>query len=221
MSVIKTWTRKFTNFFDIFGGEDSPENIGVYGPPNSGKTTLTNQIVSDYSDLEEDEEEENIGSASEVPHETRKAQKQDDITIEYDGEEVSLSIIDTPGVATTVDYEEFTDDFDIDEDEAIDRSREATEGIAEAMHWLRGDVDGVIYTLDSTRDPFTQVNTMLIGIIEDQDVPVVILANKVDLEDSEVGRIRNAFPQHDVVPVSALHGDNMEEVYKAISENFG
>jgi hypothetical protein len=89
------------------------------------------------------------------------------------------------------------------------------------MHWLREDVDGVIYVLDSTTDPFTQVNTMLIGIIESQDLPVLILANKIDLEDASVQRIRNAFPQHETVPLSALEGDNMDEVYDKIAEYFG
>jgi signal recognition particle receptor subunit beta len=89
------------------------------------------------------------------------------------------------------------------------------------MHWLREDVDGVIYVLDSTEDPFTQVNTMLIGIIESQDLPVLILANKIDLEDSSVQRIRNAYPQHKTIPLSALEGDNMDEVYDNIAEYFG
>jgi signal recognition particle receptor subunit beta len=89
------------------------------------------------------------------------------------------------------------------------------------MHWLREDVDGVIYVLDSTTDPFTQVNTMLIGIIESRDLPVLIFANKVDLDDSQVQRIANAFPQHETVPLSALEGDNMDEVYDKIAEYFG
>jgi GTP-binding protein Era len=89
------------------------------------------------------------------------------------------------------------------------------------MHWLREDVDGVIYVLDSTEDPFTQVNTMLIGIIESQDLPVLIFANKTDLDDSNVKRIGDAFPQHETVPLSALEGDNMDEVYDKIAEYFG
>jgi signal recognition particle receptor subunit beta len=89
------------------------------------------------------------------------------------------------------------------------------------MHWLREDVDGVIYVLDSTEDPFTQVNTMLIGIIESQDLPVLILANKIDLPESDIQQIANAFPQHETIPLSALEGDNMDEVYTNIAEYFG
>jgi hypothetical protein len=62
---------------------------------------------------------------------------------------------------------------------------------------------------------------MLIGIIESQDLPVLILANKIDLEEASVQRIRNAFPQHETVPLSALEGDNMDEVYDKVAEYFG
>jgi signal recognition particle receptor subunit beta len=109
----------------------------------------------------------------------------------------------------------------MEEDDAVRRSREATEGVAEAMHWLREDVDGVIYVLDSADDPFTQVNTMLIGIIESRDLPVLIFANKIDLDDSNVKRIEDAFPQHETVELSALEGENMDEVYDKIAEYFG
>ena len=88
------------------------------------------------------------------------------------------------------------------------------------MHWLREDVDGVIYVLDSTEDPFTQVNTMLIGIIESQELPVLILANKIDKDESDIQRIANAFPQHETIPLSALEGQNMDEVYEKIAEYF-
>ena len=62
---------------------------------------------------------------------------------------------------------------------------------------------------------------MLIGIIESQDLPVLIFANKIDLEESNVQRIANAYPQHETVPLSALEGDNMDEVYEKIAEYFG
>jgi 50S ribosomal subunit-associated GTPase HflX len=62
---------------------------------------------------------------------------------------------------------------------------------------------------------------MLIGIIESQDLPALILANKTDLEGSDVQQIANAFPQHETIPLSALEGDNMDEVYTKIAEYFG
>lgn len=238
MSFVTDLKQKFSGWFGLFGDDTTPKNIGIYGPPNSGKTTLSNRIVTDWTDenaMRDDEGEEpedadetsdgdstedgEFGSASHIPHETRRA-KRKTVSIEQEGKRVDLDIVDTPGVSTQVDYKDFMD-YDIEKDEAVERSREATEGIAEAMHWLREDIDGVVYVLDSTRDPFTQVNTMLIGIIESQDIPVLIFANKIDLEDSSVKRIRDAFPQHKVVELSALEGDNMDEAYDSIAEYFG
>jgi 50S ribosomal subunit-associated GTPase HflX len=61
---------------------------------------------------------------------------------------------------------------------------------------------------------------MLIGIIESQELPVLILANKIDCEDSNIQRIANAFPQHETIPLSALEGDNMDEVYDNVADYF-
>jgi GTP-binding protein Era len=198
---------------DSLFAEDEQKRIGIYGPPNAGKTTLANRIARDWTG-------DAIGPESHIPHETRRARRKENVEIERNGKSVSIDIVDTPGVTTKVNYEEFLD-YEMEKDDAVRRSREATEGVAEAMHWLREDVDGVIYVLDSTEDPFTQVNTMLIGIIESRDLPVLIFANKIDLEDASTQRIRNAFPQHETVQLSALEGNNMDEVYDKIAEYFG
>ncbi len=213
MGLFTGLKRSITRVTDKLFSSEEPKRIGIYGPPNAGKTTLANRIARDWTG-------DAVGPESHVPHETRRARRKENIEIERDGKTVTIDIVDTPGVTTKVDYEEFLD-HDMEKEDAVRRSREATEGVAEAMHWLREDVDGVIYVLDSSTDPFTQVNTMLIGIIESQDLPVLILANKTDLEDSSVQRIRNAYPQHETIPLSALEGENMDEVYTKIAEYFG
>lgn len=214
MSFMADIKQNLSNLYSsLFDADSEPKRIGIYGPPNSGKTTLANRIARDWTG-------DAIGSSSEIPHETRRARRKKNVTIERDGGVVNIDIVDTPGVSTKVDYEEFVD-HGMDEEDAMRRSREATEGIAEAMHWLREDIDGVLYVLDSSENPFTQVNTMLTGIIESQDLPAVVLANKIDKEESDVERIEEAFPQHDTVPMSALEGDNMDEVYDTIAEKLG
>lgn len=188
--------------------------IGIYGPPNAGKTTLSNRIVRDWTG-------DAVGPVSEIPHETRRARRKEGVTISDEkGNAVTIDIVDTPGVTTKIDYKEFLE-YGIETDEAIVRAREATEGVAEAMHWLREDIDGVIYMLDSTQDPFVQVNIMLIGIIESRDLPVIIVANKNDLPDASPSRIKSAFPQHPVVSISGLEGNNVEELYEKMIEFFG
>ena len=75
--------------------------------------------------------------------------------------------------------------------------------------------------MDSTEDPFTQVNVTIVGNIEARNLPLLIVANKIDLPNASPARIKAAFPQHPVVPVSALKGLNMDNLYKAIAERFG
>jgi small GTP-binding protein len=212
MGLLRNLRDSISKATDRLFSADEPKRIGIYGPPNAGKTTLANRVARDWTG-------DAVGPESHIPHETRRARRKEDVTIERNGKEVTIDIVDTPGVTTKVDYQEFLDDME--KDQAVRRSREATEGVAEAMHWLREDVDGVIYVLDATEDPFTQVNTMLIGIIESQDLPVLIFANKIDLDEANIQRIANAFPQHETVPLSALEGDNMDEVYEKIAEYFG
>ncbi|MDD3976609.1 Era-like GTP-binding protein [Methanomicrobium antiquum] len=188
--------------------------IGIYGPPNAGKTTLSNRIVRDWTG-------DAIGPVSEIPHETRRARRKEGVKISDEkGNSINIDIVDTPGVTTKIDYKEFLE-YGIEQDEAVVRAREATEGVAEAMHWLREDIDGVIYMLDSTQDPFIQVNIMLVGIIESRDLPVIIVANKNDLPDASSARIKSAFPQHPVISISGLEGNNVEELYEKMIEYFG
>ena len=213
MGILINTKKKVSKFFTkLFRKRRS--RIGIYGPPNAGKTTLANRIARDWTG-------DAMGPVSEIPHETRRARRKEDITIVGDnGNEVAIDIVDTPGVTTKIDYHEFLE-FGLEKDEAILRAREATEGVAEAMHWLREDIDGVIYMLDSTLDPFMQVNIMMVGIIESRNLPVIIVANKIDLPDASPGRIRSAFPQHPVVPISGLEGTNMDLLYDKMLKYFG
>jgi len=208
-----TAKKKFSNFLNQFF-KKKKTRIGIYGPPNAGKTTLANRIARDWTG-------DAVGPVSEIPHETRRARKKEDIIISgANGNTITIDIVDTPGVTTRIDYHEFLE-FGMDKEESIIRAREATEGVAEAMHWLREDIDGVVYMLDATLDPFLQVNIMMIGIIEARDLPIIIVANKIDLPNAAPARIRSAFPQHPVVAVSSLEGRNVEDLYETMLEYFG
>ncbi|MHC1582413.1 MAG: Era-like GTP-binding protein [Candidatus Syntropharchaeia archaeon] len=186
--------------------------IGIYGPPNAVKTTLANRIIRDWSG-------DAMGPVSEIPHETRRARRREGVVINANSSKVIIDIVDTPGLATKIDFHDFMK-YGLSEEEAKRRAKEATEGVIEAIKWLE-DLDGVILVMDSTEDPFTQVNVVLIGNMEARNLPLVIAANKIDLPESLPARIQNAFPQHPVVPISALEGDNIETLYEAIAEHFG
>ena len=186
--------------------------IGIYGPPNAGKTTLANRILLDWvGDV--------MGSTSEIPHETRRARLREGVKIEVDGRTIMIDIVDTPGLATKIDFHDFLK-YGLSEEEAKRRAKEATEGVIEAIKWL-DDLDGVILVMDSTEDPFTQVNITIVGNIEARKLPLIIAANKIDLPNASPARIKSAFPQHTVVPISALKGLNMDTFYRVLAEKFG
>ena len=163
MDIFVQTKNSFSRFLSAFF-KKKRSRIGIYGPPNAGKTTLANRIARDWAG-------DAVGAVSEIPHETRRALRKQDLCISgSNGNSITIDIVDTPGVTTKIDYKEFLE-YGLDKEEAITRAREATEGVAEAMHWLREDIDGVVYMLDSTSDPFQQVNIMMIGIIESRKLP--------------------------------------------------
>jgi small GTP-binding protein len=186
-------------------------SIGLYGHPSSGKTTLANQISQDWMGKE-------IGSASSIPHETRSVLKQEKVVIRDGKNELDFDIIDTPGIATKIDYQNFLE-FGLGEDEAKNRAKEATKGVIEAIKWL-DDVTGVLLVVDATTDPLTQTNITIIGNLEARSIPFIIVANKIDMEDANPDKIVSVFPQHTVVPISALKGDQTDELYKTMFKKF-
>ena len=56
----------------------------------------------------------------------------------------------------------------------------------------------------------------IIGNLVARKIPVLIVANKIDLKKSDVKKVEGAFPEYDVVGVSAKSGENMEEFYEEL-----
>jgi len=211
MGFMKKVKKNFSSIFkNLF--KKKTAKIGIYGPPNAGKTTLANRIIRDWTG-------DAMGAVSNIPHETRRARRREGVTIESNGSKVTLDIVDTPGLATKIDFQEFMA-HGLEEEEAKRRAKEATEGIIEAVKWLE-DLDGVILVMDATEDPFTQVNVTVIGNMEARKLPLLIAANKIDLPESSPARIRSAFPQHPLIPISALDGQNIDALYEEIADHFG
>ncbi len=194
----------------IFGKKHA--KIGIYGPPNVGKTTLANRILRDWTgDI--------MGSVSEIPHETRRAKWKRNVKIENGNSSLFMDIVDTPGISTKVDFKEFMNTFGMTRDESKRRAKEATEGVIESIKWLE-DIDGVLLVMDSTQDPFTQVNVTILGNLEARKLPVLVAANKIDADDSSPATLKSAFPQHPVIPISALTGYNADNLYSTMVKHF-
>ncbi|MEX2017142.1 MAG: Era-like GTP-binding protein [Candidatus Pacearchaeota archaeon] len=205
--VIKIFKNFFKKIFaGIFKGRKDIK-IGFYGPPNSGKTSLANRICKDFTG-------EEMGTVSKIPHETRNVQFKEKVDIEYKGKKLTFKLIDTPGIATKIDYEDFLK-YNMKKKEAKERAKEATQGIIESIKWL-DDMDVVVIVLDATENPYNQVNITIIGNLVARKIPLLIVANKIDVKKANVKKIESAFPEYDVVGISAKYGKNMEEFYESI-----
>lgn len=278
--MVKVIIKKLKRLFNGVFRRKATVRLGIYGEPNTGKTTLANKISEDWLGKP-------VGVVSEMPHTTRSIQKVEHIEIKAGTKKLIMNLLDMPGLATKIDYKEFKKyektennelnldfkDFTVPKLKKISKKKnieikssdkkadiikkikekvnreelpklaeelnikhkkrkkkkysdkeartiaeEATKGVIEAIRWL-DNVDSVIIMMDSTRDPLTQVNIMLLGNLETKGIPVIIAANKSDLKQSKPGAIRSAFPQHPVIPISAKEGRNLEELYKKIAEN--
>jgi len=193
-------------FFNMFSVKKHIK-LGFYGPPNGGKTTLANKISKDWTG-------EEIGKVSKIPHETREVQFKEKVEVKQNSKRITFKLIDTPGIATKIDYEDFLH-YGLNVKEAKKRAKEATQGVIESIKWL-DDVDAVVIVLDATKNPYSQVNITIIGNLVARKVPVLIAANKTDLRNANVKKIEAAFPEYDVVGMSARTGHNIEEFYESL-----
>ncbi len=193
-------------FFKIFKNQREVK-LGFYGPPNAGKTSLANRICKDFTG-------EDLGAVSKIPHETRSVQFKEKVEITYNGKKMTFKMIDTPGITTKIDYEDFLK-YKVRKNEAKKRAKEATQGVIESIKWL-DDMDVVVVVLDASENPYSQVNVTIIGNLAARKIPVLIVANKIDLRKADIKKVEAAFPEYDVVGISAKYGKNLDEFYDAI-----
>jgi len=205
--MLKGFTRFLEGMVSTLFGKKKHLKIGLYGPPNAGKTSIANRICQDW--LGED-----MGIVSKIPHETREVQQKENVIIKSKGKTITFSLVDTPGIATKIDYEDFLK-FKMSSKKAKERAKEATKGVIEAIKWL-DNMDCVLVVLDSTQNPYNQVNITIIGNLAAREIPVLIVANKIDLKKSDVKKIESAFPQYPVVGISAEKGHNTKEFYNRL-----
>ncbi len=187
-------------------------SLGLYGQVNAGKTSLANRISLDWLG-------EEVGKVSEIPHETRAVTKKEHVIVKASGKTLEMNLLDMPGIATKVDYKDFLK-YGMKKDDAQKRAKEATKGIIEAIKWLE-HVDVALVVMDSVEDPLTQVNITILGNLEARKIPIIIVANKIDSKKARPDLIKEAFPQYDVVPASALTGENIDHLYEAIAKHAG
>jgi len=203
---------KFVNWLSAVFLRKRKFSLGLYGQVNAGKTSLANRISLDWLG-------EEVGKVSEIPHETRSVTKKEHVIVKAGGRTLEMNLLDMPGIATKIDYKEFLR-YGIRKDAAQTRAKEATKGIIEAIKWLE-KVDVALVVMDSTQDPLTQVNITILGNLEARKIPVILVANKIDDKKAKPDKIREAFPQYDVIEISALTGERIDKLYEAIAKSVG
>jgi hypothetical protein len=77
-------------------------------------------------------------------------------------------------------------------------------------------MDVVVIVLDASENPYNQVNITIIGNLVARKIPVLIVANKIDLRKADVKKIEAAFPEYEVIGISARNGTNLEEFYESV-----
>ncbi|MFH1094839.1 MAG: Era-like GTP-binding protein [Candidatus Micrarchaeota archaeon] len=200
--------KKLVNFLRKVFFKKKNVRLGFYGSTNVGKTTLANRIAIDLVG-------EPVGTVSPIPHETRMVMQKEHVELRTSGYSLAMNLLDMPGIAVKVDYRDFME-YGLGKKEAQERSKEATRGIVEAIKWLE-NVDAALVVVDSTEDPYNQVNITLLGNLEAKSIPLLIIANKIDLPGANTRRVRDAFPNYPVVEVSAATGENMETLYDELA----
>ena len=140
--------------------------------------------------------------------------KYEEVNIKYKGKTLTFKMVDTPGIATKIDYENFLK-FGLKKNVAKKRAKEATQGIIEAIRWL-DDVQAVIVVLDASENPYSQVNITIMGNLVARKIPVLIVANKIDLKKADVKKVESAFPEYGIVGISAKEGKNMDQFYESL-----
>ena len=181
--------------------------IGILGAPNAGKTTLANRISNECGNGEP------VGEVSPIPHETRECTVLEHCLITDTNGILDLSIVDTPGIATSVDYREFQQ-HGLTRQESINRAKEATRGVIKAIQSL-DSIDAAIVVVDATLTPFDQINWTVMGNLEARKIPIIVAANKTDLPEADPSLVKETF-QSDIVPISAKDGSGMNDLYGSI-----
>ena len=178
-----------------------------------GKAPLQIEILKDV--LGEDAP---VFVESPIEHETREIQKVEKLEMKKKGRTINFNLIDTPGIATKIDFEDFVKKG-IRKKDAKERAKEATRGVIESIKWL-DRIDAVLVVLDSTLNPYSQVNITLVGNLVAKNKKLIIVANKTDMKKSNIDKIKLVFPDYEIVGVSAKTGKGIDNLYKAIFEEF-
>ena len=85
---------------------------------------------------------------------------------------------------------------------------------------MMGNVDLILFTMDATKE-FGKGDKIVLDKIKQENVPVFLILNKVDLLNKDklfelIEKYNELYDFKEIFPISALKGDNVEELIKSI-----
>ena len=113
-----------------------------------------------------------------------KVEEVKNLVWEKEGKKINFNLIDTPGIATKIDFEDFVKKG-MKKDLAKKRATEATKGVIESIKWM-DSVDIVLVVLDSSKNPYNQVNITTVANFVAKKKKIIIVANKCDLKNKNI-----------------------------------
>ena len=201
---------------------DPSENViqmCIVGRPNTGKSTLTNALIG-----------KNRVLTGPTPGLTRDAIRLDmnfDVAQYFRQHHFSMPTSEIPERIRIIDTAGIRRPGKRDNTNNIEN-----ESVAESMHALKFSHVAVV-VIDAQMPP-TRMDLALIGTALDEGRALVIVANKIDLVQTEVDveeicdgileNIAGAIPQARgamVVPMSALHGHGIDDLFPACIDTYG
>lgn len=163
--------------------------VNIIGKPNAGKSTLLNQLMG-----------EKLAIVTAKAQTTRHR-----ILAIYNDEQYQIIFSDTPGI--------------------IKPNYKLQEKMMEAVESSLEDGDFYLFVADASDPDLLQTESPLFDKIRERlssgDAPAVVVLNKLDLIDQNkleelVQHIRSVFPDLPVLPVSALTGFGVPELFERI-----
>lgn len=206
--------RRFLKWVNRIFGRKKKFRLAIYGLPNAGKTSLANKISLEWTGKK-------LGNVSAIPHETRHLSQMKEITIKVDHKEITIDLIDVPGISYQNDlqdkhYKTFLKKMS--RKEAKKRVTEAIKGVTSAVKLLEY-IDTALLVFDSTKDSLDPINSLILGALESKNIPIIIVANKTDLKKSDTKSIREIYSEYPIVELSALKDENLDPLYQAIAKH--
>lgn len=158
--------------------------VTLIGRPNSGKSTLLNQLVG-----------EKISIVTDKPQTTRNVIR--GIVTRPEGQ---IVVVDTPGVHKPVHR----------------MNRVMMKSVREAM----SEVDVIALIVDASQ-PFGKGDQFTVEMVSNAKIPKVLILNKIDKVRKPdllpvIDRYSRLTKFDDIVPISALTGENLETLVKVL-----